>query len=75
MVVMIINVKEDQMTKIKEAREKRGLRQLDLAKMADVSLTWLWALENSFSSRVSKDIKERVAQALDCSYEDLFPGQ
>ena len=75
-IVMMIKVNpEASMTKIKAMRVKLGLRQLDLAKKADVSLTWLWALENSFSSRVSKDIKDRVARALGCAYEDLFPGQ
>lgn len=63
------------MSKIKAMRMKLGLRQLDLAKKADISLTWLWALENSFSSRVSREIKERVARALDCPYDELFPGQ
>ena len=63
------------MSKIKEMRTNRGLRQLDLAKKADISLTWLWALENSFSARVSKEVKERVARALDCPYDELFPGQ
>ena len=61
------------MSKIKAMRTKLGLRQLDLAKKADISLTWLWALENSFSRRVSRAIKERVARALGCPYEKLFP--
>ena len=61
------------MSKMKEAREKLGLRQLDLAKRADVSLTWIWVLENTFSQRVSREVKERVAIALDRPYEELFP--
>ena len=61
------------MSKMKEAREKLGLRQLDLAKRADVSLTWIWVLENTFSHRVSREVKERVAIALDRPYEELFP--
>jgi transcriptional regulator with XRE-family HTH domain len=61
------------MSKLKKMREKRGLRQLDLAKKADVSLTWIWVLENTFSDRVSRDIKKRVARALNCPYEEIFP--
>lgn len=61
------------MSKIREMREKQGLRQIDLAKRADVSLTWLWVLENSLSQRVSREVKERVARALNCSYEEVFP--
>jgi transcriptional regulator with XRE-family HTH domain len=60
-------------SKIREMREKQGLRQIDLAKRADVSLTWLWVLENSLSQRVSREVKERVARALNCSYEEVFP--
>lgn len=75
-IAIIINVNSEvKMSRIKQMREKLGLRQLDLAKRADVSLTWLWALENSFSSRVSREIKERVAKALGCPYDELFPGE
>ena len=61
------------MSKLKEQRLKQGLRQLDLAKQADVSLTWIWVQENRLSSRVSPTIKRRVAKALNCAYEELFP--
>lgn len=63
------------MTKVKYYRLKQGLRQLDLAKKADISLSWVWVLENSFQQRVSREIKERVAKALNCPYEKLFPSQ
>jgi transcriptional regulator with XRE-family HTH domain len=63
------------MSKLREIREKQGLRQLDLAKKANVSLTWLWVLENSFSNRVSREVKQRVARALDYPYEELFTNQ
>jgi transcriptional regulator with XRE-family HTH domain len=61
------------MSRIKQIRMEQGLRQLDLAKLANVSISWLWALENSFSQRVSRDIKMRVAKALGHEYEELFP--
>lgn len=63
------------MNKVKQIRIEKGLRQLDLAKKADISLPWLWALENSFQQRISKEVKGRVAVALGCKYEDLFPKQ
>lgn len=63
------------MTKVKYYRLKQGLRQLDLAKKADISLSWIWVLENSFQQRVSREIKERVAKALNCPYEKLFSSQ
>lgn len=61
------------MNRIKQIRERQGLRQVDLAKKANLSLGWLWVLENSFSHRVSKSIKKRVAKALGHEYEELFP--
>lgn len=61
------------MNRIKRIREEQGLRQLDLAKKANLSLGWLWVLENSFSQRVSRSIKLRVAKALGREYEELFP--
>lgn len=60
------------MTKIKRLREKMKMRQIDLAKKAKVSITWLWALENGFEDRVSFEIKMRVADALNCDYDELF---
>jgi len=60
------------MNKIKELRKKLKMRQIDLARKANISITWLWALENDYHERVSKGIKERVAKALKCKYEELF---
>lgn len=60
------------MNKMKELRKKRGLRQIDLAKKTDVSLTWIWALENGFHNRVSFQIKNRVAEALGTPVEKIF---
>lgn len=60
------------MSKLKKLREQQGLRQIDLAKKANISMTWLWALENSFHERVSTEIKERVAAALKSTPEKLF---
>ena len=60
------------MSKMKERREQQGLRQIDLAKKANVSLTWLWALENNFHERISQEIKERVAIALKTTVKELF---
>lgn len=60
------------MSKLKKLRKKMNMRQIDLAKKANISITWLWALENGFDERVSKKIKERVSLALACKYEELF---
>jgi len=49
-----------------------NLRQVDLARKANISLTWLWILENGFEQRVSRRIKKRVANALNCDYVDIF---
>jgi len=63
------------MNRVKKMRIERGLRQLDLAKRANLSLTWIWALENSFEQRVSKKAKLRVAKALKIPYSQLFSNE
>ena len=60
------------MNKIKELRNKQGLRQIDIANKADVSLTWLWAMENGLHNRISEKIKERVANVLGVKVKELF---
>lgn len=60
------------MNRMKEFRAQKNMRQLDLAEKVNISLTWIWALENGFHKRVSTDIKQRVADALDSSVEELF---
>lgn len=60
------------MNKVKKQRERLRLRQIDLAKKANISLAWLWSLENGFEDRVSIEVKNRVANALDCEYDELF---
>lgn len=63
------------MNQVKMARIKKGLRQIDLAEAAGISLTWIWILENSKGRGVSKDIKRKVAKALDVDQKWLFPNE
>ena len=60
------------MNKVRYFREMKNLRQIDLARMANISMTWLWSLENGFEDRVSFEIKKRIAAALNCDYDELF---
>jgi len=60
------------MNRVKQARRKKGLRQIDLAEEARISLTWIWVLENSRGQGVSKEIKTRVAKALNVNKDWLF---
>jgi len=59
-------------SKMRQIREKNGLRQIDLALQAGCSLTWIWLLEQGGQERVSQEIKERVAVALETTVEELF---
>ena len=59
-------------SKMRRVREKKGLRQIDLALQAGCSLTWIWLLEQGGQERVSRKIKERVAEALETTVEELF---
>ena len=60
------------MNRIKKLRLEKGLRQIDVAKKANVSLTWIWAIEQGFNNHISKDIKRKVAQSLGSTVERLF---
>ncbi|MFC2170283.1 helix-turn-helix domain-containing protein [Acidobacteriota bacterium] len=57
---------------IKALRKQRGFRQIDLAKKADISISWLWVLENGFHLRVSEEKKKRVADVLGVRVRELF---
>lgn len=60
-------------SKMKQAREEKGLRQIDLALQAGCSLTWIWLLEQGGQERVSQKIKEKIATVLGTTAERLFP--
>ncbi len=60
-------------SKMKQFREKKELRQIDVALRAGCSLTWIWLLEQGGQERVSQEIKERVAAVLKSTPEELFP--
>lgn len=59
-------------SKMRQIREKNGLRQIDLALQAGCSLTWIWLLEQGGQERVSQEIKERVAKVLGVRSTELF---
>lgn len=58
---------------LKEKRKERGLRLVDLAEKSGVSITWIWTLEQGYERGVSREIKKRIAGALDSSLEEIFP--
>ena len=62
------------MNGVKEARKRKGLRQIDLAEALGISVTWVWVIENSRGRGVSAEIKKRVAKVLNCSAQKLFPN-
>jgi transcriptional regulator with XRE-family HTH domain len=57
---------------MRQVREEKDLRQIDVALQAGCSLTWIWLLEQGGQERVSREIKERVAEALETTVEELF---
>lgn len=66
---------EVEMNKIKNLRESQGLRQIDLAMKARVSLSTLWLLEAGYDERASQKIKSKVAAGLGIKVRDVFPEQ
>lgn len=63
---------EREMTRMKTLRIAKGLRQIDVSIMADISMSWVWHLENGGERRTSFEVKKNVALALGVQYEDLF---
>ena len=63
-----------QASKMRQAREAKGMRQLDLALRANCSLTWIWLLEQGGHKRVSREVKNRVARLLGVPVAELFEG-
>lgn len=61
------------MNKLKKLRKEKGFRLVDLAKKSGVSIGWIWNLEQGYHEGVSREIKEKIAQALDVSSKEIFP--
>jgi transcriptional regulator with XRE-family HTH domain len=61
------------MNQLKLERIRKGWRQIDLSEAAGVSLTLIWILETSQGINVSRDVKEKIARALDCPVDHVFP--
>lgn len=61
------------MNQLRQARRKKGWRQIDLSEAAGVSLTLIWILETSQGVNVSRVVKEKIAGALDCPVSHIFP--
>lgn len=61
------------MNRVRELRKESGMRMLDLAKKANVSITKLWMIENDFDERTSNEIKKRISEAFQRKHEEVFP--
>jgi len=59
--------------KTKEKREILKLRIVDVALKAGVGVSTVWLIENGYASRTSEKTKEKVASALQCSVQEIFP--
>ena len=59
------------LSRIKEHRKRRGLTQIELAKISDVGRATIAALETGKRKRVQAATVERLARALKVSPRDL----
>ena len=59
---------------LKEAREKVGITQIDLAEKSGISLAYVRQIEQGQASGVSVRVKIRLAKALGIDTEKVFPG-
>lgn len=67
--------REVKMNRIKEVREERGLRQLDVAKMCGIGVSTLWLIEQGYDQQVSEKTKRKIAAGLGSKIELLFPEE
>ena len=57
--------------RIREARKKAGLSQMELAEKVDISLTHMGNIENG-KKDFTVEILIRIAEALSCSADDIL---
>ncbi|MDC4242140.1 MULTISPECIES: helix-turn-helix domain-containing protein [Clostridium] len=62
------------MNKIKELRNLKGLTIRDLAKISDISPSYISELENDSENikNPSKDVMDRIAKALEATVPEVF---
>ena len=63
------------MNRIKELREAKGLRKEDIAARAEISYDYVQRLEAGGRQNPSIGIARRIAAALDCEVDDVFPPE
>lgn len=61
-----------QSTKIKQLREKKGLSQEKLARLADVSNNTIVNIESGKQTNPTIETVSKIAKALDVSIEELL---
>jgi DNA-binding XRE family transcriptional regulator len=61
-----------QSTKIKKLREKKGLSQEKLARLADVSNNTIVNIESGKQTNPTIETVSKIAKALDAKIEDLL---
>jgi DNA-binding XRE family transcriptional regulator len=64
----------DDMNRLRETRLKRGLTQVELSKLANISQREISFIENDLKPEFSLKVAKRLAKALNVTVDYLWPG-
>jgi transcriptional regulator with XRE-family HTH domain len=62
------------MSRLEQRREEKGLSRAELARVARISVQYVWLLENADPPTPGLSIARRLAEALEVTVDDLWPA-
>ena len=73
MMKSVKHIGEKMSNRVREKRKNLNLRMIDVAIMSGVGISTIWLAENGYAERVSEKTRKKIACALQCSIQEIFP--